>query len=505
MFEAFVASLSSGLILGLFALAVVLTLASEGLVAVLWRKRGQEGRWRLSLGAVLASLIWIALLFAAGVIAARYFERLEGPLAGYAVFFFVAGLVSLGRAALYRRVQEGAGPWPGRDWRQWLQRQAPWMAPMVMYLLWATVLYWIWSLLAGHWVEGGLLLPLYFGALLPDLDSPDVGLGHLLAPISRRFESRFDVKGSGHGQVLHTPLAAVLVALIALPLIPLVGWQSWALLDLGYVSHLLLDLLRPEGLMLLWPFDQRRYRLLGALGAPGGLSEGRLALGLCVVAIALLFFVDIGQPPPAPVATPTYEQSLERYYDLRGRNLIFADVEGTWQATRRRISDRYEILNGAGETLIMLDRYTGRVFSAGRGADDNLYLNRLAVQAGAPAQIKGVELHLEDQALLDALPILYEMEREPGLEHIFVSGDVFLLPQEDDGTILRPDYAQTSLRKVITHDPGHYSLHYLTAAELIALGKLPVREADLVIVATYTTVPTGPTPTPLPRVPEVGS
>jgi hypothetical protein len=225
---------------------------------------------------------------------------------------------------------------------------------------------------------------------------------------------------------------------------------------------------------------------------------------LAVLAALLLILVDVGPPPPPAVAVPSYEQSLERYYSLRGRNLAIADVEGTWQATGRRVTDRFEILNAFGESYIMLDRYTGRVFKAGQGPGDNLYLNRISVGAGAPAQIKAVELRLQDQRLVEALPVLYEMEREPGLQHIYVSGDI-VLPTVGDvaSPTLRADYAQTSLRKIRTDTPGHYILSYLTAAELIELANLRVESADLMIVATYAGQDSGPTPTPLPSPPPI--
>jgi membrane-bound metal-dependent hydrolase YbcI (DUF457 family) len=368
------------------------------------------------------------------------------------------------------------------------------------YLLMATVLYFLLSLISKQYIDWILLLPLYFGSFLPDLDSQDTGLGRLLPFISRRLEARLGQQGEWH-----TPAAAALVAVVTAPLIPLVSARAWYLVPLGYLSHLLVDLFTPDGIMLLWPLSKSRYRLLGGpVDDPGSRAERIMVVVLAVLAAMLLIFVDVGPPPPPPTAAPSYEQTLERYYGLRGRNLAIADVEGTWQATGRRVTDRFEILNAFGESYVMLDRYTGRVFTAGRGPDDNLYLNRIGVSAGAPAQIKAVELRLQDQRLTEALPVVYEMEREPGLQHIYVSGDLVLLAVEDvASTTLRADYAQTSLRKILTQSPGHYTLSYLTAAELIELANLAVESADLVIIATYAGQDSGPTPTPLPSPPPV--
>ena len=256
--------------------------------------------------------------------------------------------------------------------------------------------------------------------------------------------------------------------------------------------------------MLLWPVSRKRFAALGrSVAAPARGFETKLLLGLAAIALFLLLFVDVGRPPPQPAPVPSYAQTLDRYYALRGRNQVVAAVEGTWQATGRRITDRFEVLNAAGESFVMLDRFTGKVFAAGRGAADNLYLNSIRLQEGPPIRIQAVEVQLQDQALADALPAIYQMEREPGLQHIYVSGDVILPPGPADAEPpLAASQAQTSLRHIQPSDGDptnrHYRLQYLTAPNLIDLAHVQVEMADLVIVATYVPDASGPTPTPLP-------
>jgi hypothetical protein len=247
---------------------------------------------------------------------------------------------------------------------------------------------------------------------------------------------------------------------------------------------------------------------LEGLAEPGGICisgsafEQKLAAAFGVVAIALLLIVDIGPPAPRLVPAPSYEQTLQRYQSVRGNNLVFAHIEGTWQATGRRMSGQFEILNAVGQSFIMLDRFTGQVFTAGRQAEDNLYVNQISLQTGPSASVKPVEVHLDGQRLAEALPILYQMQGEPGLELIYVSGDVIVpISQDAIGPSLQADYAQTSLRRVQEIDAGHYRLDYLTASELIELANVQVDMADLVFVAVYTHPETGPTLTPLPSPP----
>jgi hypothetical protein len=256
--------------------------------------------------------------------------------------------------------------------------------------------------------------------------------------------------------------------------------------------------------MLLWPSTRTRYTIAtGWVPAHGRRSGRTITVALAIAAIVLLIAVGTGRNPPAqPGPSPSYEAILDRYYSLRGRRLVYANVDGTWQATGRRIADRFEVLNASGTSLIMLDRYTGKIFTAGRNPSDNLYLNGVNLQEGPSARVKPVEVELRNQRLADALPIVYEMEREPGLEHIYVSGDIVLADDQDEpGLTLEQDLAQTRLRRIQDHGDGHVSLHYLAASELIELANLWVEMGELTLVATYASPPGGPTVTPLPSPP----
>jgi hypothetical protein len=148
---------------------------------------------------------------------------------------------------------------------------------------------------------------------------------------------------------------------------------------------------------------------------------------------------------------------------------------------------------------VLFDRFTGHVFTAGRTATDNLYLNQLVIVAGAPVEVKPVQIQLHDQKLSDGLAVLYDMQAEPGLQHIYATGDVVLL-QGAEGTVtsLEPGYLQSQIPRVVHVTADHYRLQYLTAGELISLGDVQVARADLTIVATYLSLAGGPTATPLP-------
>jgi hypothetical protein len=475
--------LSEETVVGLLAFSMAVTLLADWITAG-FRRPALAGRRGVSVTGILsliANLVWILLVWGASVLAVRYLERLGNPAAGYALYALVAFFFSLVRARLYRRIS------PERATS--LARSA---VHNLTYLLAASLFYLVLSLLA-HWTLDPLLfIPLWVGAFAPELDRRILGR---VRPIVSRW-TRADL---GPLQEWHSLGANLLVAVITLPLLALIGLQGWGLISLGFLSHLAVDLFDPRGLMLFWPLSRRRVYLLG-FRSPGSAGDSRLAGILAVVVLVLFFFVQIGPAPAPAVGVPSFEQSVQSYYSMRGRNLVFARVEGSWQATGRWMSGTFEILNAVDSSLVLLDRYDGSVFTAGRSAADDLYVSALFLSTGPVALVKPVEVRLRDQPLAEALPTVYQMQREPGLQHIWVSGDVLLgSPEEAGGRGLQVDYAQTLLRKVQAEEPGHYILRYLTASELIDLASVHVESADLVIVATYATAATGPTVTPLPE------
>lgn len=476
---------------GLLAFSVAVTLATNWMTAGLRRPAWPRRISLAVVATVVASLIWILLVYVAGVIAGRYIERIDYAVLGYLAYGSSAFILSWVRARLYRRILAQSEERVQKDKKLWT---GFWIHNAI-YLLFAAILFLVLSWLLERSADLRLLIPVCVGALLPDLDSRTTALGRLLPFVSHRLEDRL-----GHLQEWHTLAANALVSLLTVPLLLVIDVEAWYLLSLGFLSHLMLDLLTPQGIMLFWPLTRTRYNVLGGLvESPGCRFERWLAASLVVVATILFLVVDVGrrQPPAAPA--PSYEQTIQRYYSLRGNNQVFAYVEGTWQATGKRMSGWLEILNATGETFILLDRFDGSVFAGGRNAEDDLYLNRISLRTGPAIRVKPTEIYLEDQDLAAGLAVLYEMQREPGLEHIYISGDVFVPIQSAAvGPVLQAEYAQTRLRRIQHQDDGHFTFHYLTASDLIELANLHVELANLVIVATYTSPASGPTVTPLP-------
>jgi len=112
---------------------------------------------------------------------------------------------------------------------------------------------WMLSLAVG----GGPADPFSFafaalGACLPDIDTEGSYIGRLF-PFSRYLEERF-----GHRTVTHSLLGLGALGLFSLPLWLLLGhFQWWLALQIGCLSHLILDMSTVEGIELFWPHTGR--------------------------------------------------------------------------------------------------------------------------------------------------------------------------------------------------------------------------------------------------------
>ncbi|HHI03976.1 MAG TPA: metal-dependent hydrolase [Candidatus Woesearchaeota archaeon] len=86
---------------------------------------------------------------------------------------------------------------------------------------------------------------------LPDIDSYKSKLGKKIKPISFLINIFL-----GHRGIFHSPFLPILISL----LIMLVNHEIAAAFFIGYLSHLVLDSLTPEGIMLFYPFSNRRTK-----------------------------------------------------------------------------------------------------------------------------------------------------------------------------------------------------------------------------------------------------
>ncbi|MFZ1059781.1 MAG: metal-dependent hydrolase [Candidatus Rokuibacteriota bacterium] len=304
----------------------------------------------------------------------------------------------------------------------------------------------VFVILAGT-VLGILLTPpvaafACLGALLPDIDTPTSLVGKACLPLSRFLERRF-----GHRTLTHSFLG---LALFVLPVLPLGLFdRQWPLaFALGYLSHLLVDCANKSGTPLFYPSQLRavlprseEFRI-----AVGSGQETVLLVILLVALAVLLPLHQIGFSRALHALTQTTTAAISDYRGWQGRWEVWAEVDGIFQLSQRRVSARYRILGIAGATtLIVLDPATGRIHTVGANKESNLYPYRIRAQQGRPITVRSRQVTLTQQLLKD---LLREVPPE---------GETYF-----QGTVKTPD------TPVLRQDPEQYEVlkHGLHELEL---------------------------------------
>lgn len=124
-----------------------------------------------------------------------------------------------------------------------------------------------------------LHLPLIgVASLLPDVDSPTSMLGKKVKLLGKIFT---------HRGFLHTPLFLALFFLITNPGI------RWSCV-IGIASHLFLDMFNRGGIMLLYPFGNKKFRLASL--KCGAWAESGIVLALIAIEVVMLKVVGIQFP-----------------------------------------------------------------------------------------------------------------------------------------------------------------------------------------------------------------
>lgn len=94
----------------------------------------------------------------------------------------------------------------------------------------------------------GFLVAVSIGSLMPDIDHPGSTVGRVFGIVSRVIGRVF-----GHRGITHSILGTALVLWLTYKFLGLGSVLFWGF-TLGYVSHIIGDMLTPRGCPLFWPF-----------------------------------------------------------------------------------------------------------------------------------------------------------------------------------------------------------------------------------------------------------
>lgn len=117
---------------------------------------------------------------------------------------------------------------------------------------------------------------LLIASALPDIDSYKSKLGKKIKPISFLINIFL-----GHRGIFHSPFLLILISM----LIAIINQEIASAFFVGYLSHLILDSLTPEGVMFFYPFSKKRTK--------GPIRTGSLFENIFFILLLILCFYMI--------------------------------------------------------------------------------------------------------------------------------------------------------------------------------------------------------------------
>ena len=120
------------------------------------------------------------------------------------------------------------------------------------------------------------IIILLIASVLPDIDSYKSKIGKKVKPLSFLINIFL-----GHRGIFHSLFLLILILLF----IMLINYEITAAFFIGYLSHLVLDSLTPEGVMFLYPFSKKRIQ---GFIRTGSLFENMLFILLLVLCFYII-------------------------------------------------------------------------------------------------------------------------------------------------------------------------------------------------------------------------
>lgn len=183
-------------------------------------------------------------------------------------------------------------------------------------------------------------------ALLPDIDNPNTIIGKLLFPLSHYINKCY-----GHRTITHS-FAALLLVFSA----GLLGSLNISLsLVVGYLSHLLLDMLNPSGIPLFYP-NITEFVLFGGPVTVGSIAE--LALfGLLFASAFALGILSFFNFSPVFLLKSILADSSDVYVDqwkkMSRNNIVQANVKGYWYYSNKYVELEGNVTDGEGSVIFI--------------------------------------------------------------------------------------------------------------------------------------------------------
>lgn len=201
----------------------------------------------------------------------------------------------------------------------------------------------------------------FFGAVLPDIDTPRSIIGRLFKPISSIIERKY-----GHRTVTHSLFGWAVASVVSLPLL---FWHKeyYLFFSLSYFSHLILDMFNQQGITLFWPDRKRDVVGRSVVRMPTG-DKKEIILMIIFIGLGILTlpFSKYGWKNSFGFLLGDHQSAEEIY--LRSDKKSYLDFSGVMSDTRQAVSGKALILERYGEKGFYIG-WNGKVYTIGNSGE----------------------------------------------------------------------------------------------------------------------------------------
>lgn len=266
------------------------------------------------------------------------------------------------------------------------------------HVVFSNVLYLSVMTLAGSKVSPVELSLCSIGSLLPDIDTTRSFIGRVLFPISSIIEKKI-----GHRGVTHSLLFSSIFFFALLPFSFRFAFALW----MGYVGHLLADMLTISGVPLLYPASY--------ICVMPGNDDYRIRTGTWKEFVLLGVMASLFLPALRLNAV-SIERTLHKtfknmssavadYNELAGNNRVFLYIEGYFQHTQGKVLGEYEVVARLDENTLLVQDMEGNLYSVGRKSENQIYPVKAYVSRYEPVRWRSTVVDLTGYTKSDILKL----------------------------------------------------------------------------------------------------
>jgi len=321
--------------------------------------------------------------------------------------------------------------------------------------------------LAGRPADLASIAAAAAGALIPEVDDASSLVGKLAGPLAVWLETRY-----GHRGPTHSLLGLLTFMALTSPLAFFGLWSVLIALGVGYLSHLVLDAMTLDGVLLFWPATYvavlpGRDELRLDTEAPNAHRKELVVFGvLFVIAAAFAPLSQVGLTGALQRALGTMEETFTEYRKLAGSYEVFLVGSLQDQITGAKREGEWLIVSLVSEGYLVQDGERIRLV----GQRGNLVPLRVTVKKGQPITV--ITTNVSFSGRLSSLLTYID----PEVEH-FISGRIALarsvsLPSDPEAFATVRGSSELSLSFARWQDLAPLSSEYATEATLVIVHRL---------------------------------